>query len=174
MPCIKETDYFAEAYVGFFSINIPLGKRRQIDCDLRAVLGRLFRSLDRFDLHQLVLEFVVLSHSPSLLLFRCYYLKVNFRAPSFMRAYSRNTSKPFYNAKGTGRATSVILTPPLWGSQTQPRRKILQRHATPNIVVLYPQHHAKKFYQRRQKTSCNGHSIDVHSCFTDETSGNSR
>jgi hypothetical protein len=30
-----------------------------------------------------------------------------------MRAYSRNTSKPFSNPKGTGRATGAILTPPL-------------------------------------------------------------
>jgi hypothetical protein len=37
-----------------------------------------------------------------------------------MRAYSRNTSKPFYSAKGTGRATGVILTPRSRGAKLSP------------------------------------------------------
>jgi hypothetical protein len=37
-----------------------------------------------------------------------------------MRAYSRDTSKPFYSAKGTGRATGVILTPRSRGTKLSP------------------------------------------------------
>src|SRR6266511_1154900 len=67
---IKEADYFAEAYVGLPSINFPVGKSRQINCDFRAVHRLRPGPLDRFDLHQPDLRFVVLSHSPSLLLFK--------------------------------------------------------------------------------------------------------
>src|SRR5262245_6095639 len=101
---IKEAEYFAEAYVGLPSINFPVGKSRQIDCDFRAVHRLRPGPLDRLDLNQPDLGFVVLSHLPSLLLC-CYYSKINFRPLLYARLHAQYIKNLLHCEEVTGRAT---------------------------------------------------------------------
>jgi hypothetical protein len=54
-----------------------------------------------------------------------------------MRAYSRNTSKPFYSTKGTGRATGSILTPRSRRAKLSPdvRSFSATRRKTPSFYI---------------------------------------
>src|SRR5215470_19748517 len=111
---IKEAEYLAEGYVSLPPINFPVGKRRQIDCDFRAVIRRRPRPLDRFDLHQPDLGFVVLSHSPSLLLF-----KDKFPSSPLCALIRAIHQKPFTMRRSNGRGNRMILTPTIKRLQTR-------------------------------------------------------
>lgn len=148
MTGIKEADYLAEADVGLFSINFTVGKRRQIDCGLRAVPGRLLRSLNRFDLHQPDWGFVILSHSPSLSLLAPMII---FRSLSFARDYSRNIPKAAFTMRR--RNGQVNRTDPNIHAQEAPNQRPAVRTSLPRyrIAASHQRNIAQKFFAEAAK-----------------------